>query len=241
MWIPANFYIQKGKTLSAEIKCGSELWGKSERKETEERLNHKLNFNHRCLAAAGKVRAITRGGERGHICPSPWRWDPIQSAVADNLVLHIEVAVDQLEEHQRRATRGTRELKNMTCEEGWEKLESLEQRERERNETPLYLRRYLRSFRGTVGSSRVLKSTFWTSCQQSIVGKQFWAWCPCYLNQYFNLSRWSRGRSVQTLVHPHAAFYMLHVREILEDIGYLIFLVIEFCCKKRMGIKSLFS
>lgn len=103
MWIPANFYIQKGKTLSAEIKCGSELWGKSERKETEERLNHKLNFNHRCLAAAGKVRAITRGGEHGHVCPSPWRWDPIQSAVADNLVLHIEVAVDQLEEHQRRA------------------------------------------------------------------------------------------------------------------------------------------
>jgi len=70
------------------------------------------------------------------------------------------VPVDQLKRRHRRATRETRELKNITCEEGSEKLESLEQCERDRNESPLYLSRYLRNFHGRVDVSRVLKRHF---------------------------------------------------------------------------------
>lgn len=112
--------------------------------------------------------------------------------------LRVKVAVDQLERHQRRAPRGTRGLNNMTCEEGWEKLESREQCRG--NETPLYLSRCLGSFHGRAGASRVLNRHF---LNWSFVGKQFWAWVPCYLYRSSNLPRWCRGRSIQTLVHPH--------------------------------------
>lgn len=70
-------------------------------------MDHKLNFNHKCLAAAGKEKVITGGSECGHIHPSQWGQDLIQGTVTDNLMLQVEVAEDQLEGHQRRATRET--------------------------------------------------------------------------------------------------------------------------------------
>lgn len=123
-------------------------------------MAYKLNFNHKRVAVVPKVRGIAgdtsvllSGGESSSRAV-------FQSSVPDKLVLQVKLAVDQLERHQTRATRENRELTNMTREEGWEKLESLEQCEWERNETPVHLSRCLRSFHGRVGASRVLKRHF---------------------------------------------------------------------------------
>lgn len=61
------------KTSFAGIWYNSELLGKSGRKETEERLDQKLNFSHGCLAAAGEVRVVSGGSKWGQVPPSQWR------------------------------------------------------------------------------------------------------------------------------------------------------------------------
>lgn len=115
------------------------------------------------------------------------------------------MAGEQLEKHQSGATTESRELRLWPLKKGgrnWSHWSSVNGREMNPSFTEAAVSGAFFVERGLPERS---KGIFWTSYEPSFAGKKFQAWSPCYLNRFFNLPRWPRGRSVQTSVHSHAA------------------------------------